>query len=107
MPKVIHLSKPLVTAAGDTRTLELRDPVAADFFELNKLPVTTVSTAEGEVRRPDFKAVAQWLSRLSGVDDILLGKMNVTDFTTCMGGLIEHLAGEVDTLGNSTLSSKT
>ena len=101
MPATIPLKKPLETHDGAKSSLVLRDPIGGDYVALGKLPFSVKT--EGEVREmvPDFKATMAWLSRLSGIDDIILGRLSRADFLSASGVLNGHLVLEGDEMGNS------
>lgn len=86
-PFVIKLSKPLTTHKGVQHELRMREPIAADFIDIGRIPFDV--RGEGEDRRAvvDFKLIAQWLSRLTDVDVILLGMLAHQDWLQATGKL--------------------
>lgn len=98
MPKTITLTKPLTTHDGERTTLVLRDPTAGDFAALNRLPFEIERKGEGDAATSkltlDFKFGLKWLAALTGVDEILLSKMNKSDFMTALGDLNAFLIEE-------------
>lgn len=99
-PFTIHLRKPLTTHEGQTRVLKLREPVAADFIAMGKLPFKTRGSGDAMEVDVFFDLAAKWLSRLSGVDEILIGQMGRMDWLTAVGRLNEILVTDGDDEGN-------
>lgn len=101
MPKIVPLKKPLTTHQGTVNQLEFRDPTGSDFVALNALPFGIQREGDKENARVDFKAAMAWMTRLSGHDDVILGKLDATDFMAAVAAVNQHLAGEAGDAGNS------
>lgn len=97
----IELQHEITTHAGPTKQLQLRDAVASDYTEINKLPFSLTQSDAGNKVDIDFKVALRWLARLSGVDEILLSKMHRRDFMGAVGQLNEYLMAEEAAPGNS------
>jgi len=79
-PYALRLSKPIQTHQGSTSTIKFRDPIGSDFVDVNKLPFEVVGVDGARTVKIDFALGAKWASRLSGIDEELLGQMNRADF---------------------------
>ena len=80
MPATVPLSKPLKTHDGETSTLTFRDVEAKDIVVIRTPPVRFVE-ANGESHTEfRYDAIMALASRLSGIDDLLLGKLGAKDF---------------------------
>lgn len=95
MPATVKLSKPLKTHKGDVMELELRDLTAADAVEMRVPPLNLISSRTGigaqstnesrfEVR---YDIAMGYVSRLSGIDTILLGTLPLKDFDACVAAV--------------------
>ncbi|MGE0699266.1 MAG: phage tail assembly protein [Hyphomicrobiaceae bacterium] len=95
------LSKPIRTHQGELRELTLRDPVAADYIEIGKVPFDVRGADEDRRATVDFKVAAQWAAALTGLDAILLGQLAAKDWLALVGRVNALLmqAG-VDDVGN-------
>lgn len=101
MPKTIKLKQPIVTHEGEKTEIVLRDPVGADFIAINKMPFSVMGTGDDRMIVPDYRIAVQWITRLSGVDEILLSKLNRDDFLAVINGVGDHMSKEGDDAGNS------
>lgn len=111
MPEVrVPLSRPLTTHDGVMREIILREPSARDYISLKRLPFSVVfhqtvrpgdmgqdpqSTTErqGELIT-DFDLAFQWVSRLSGIDTLILGTLNNRDTMRLINSLRE-IVGQI------------
>jgi hypothetical protein len=81
MSKTVSLSGPLKTHEGEVTSLTLRALTAADIVTMRKSPFEIVRKGDGEVEVTiKYDIMMAYMSRLSGVDDLLLSKMSGTDF---------------------------
>lgn len=81
MSKTVPLSKALKTHDGDVTKLELRDITASDIVEMKTSPYQVIRRDDGEVELVvKYDVMMKYLSRLSGVDDLLLGALKASDF---------------------------
>jgi hypothetical protein len=80
MSVLVPLSKPLKTHDGDVSVITLRDIEGKDIVAVRVPPVKFIE-ADGESHTEyRYDVVMQLAARLSGIDDILLGKLNGKDF---------------------------
>lgn len=100
------LREPIKTHKGMTYELVLRQPRAADYIEIGRLPFDV--RGENADRRAviDFKLLGQWASRLTGHDEIVLGTLAANDWLDLAGRINSMLmqAG-MDVLGGSVGNS--
>lgn len=101
MSKTIILKAPITTHDGETKQIVLRDPIGADYIAINKMPFSVIGTGDDRMIVPDYKVAVQWLTRLSGIDEILIGKLNRDDFLAAINGVADHMSREGDNPGNS------
>jgi hypothetical protein len=81
MAKTVPLSKPLKTHNGEVRELALRGLSASDIVEMKTSPFQVLRREGGDVELIiKYDVMMKYLSRLSGVDDLLLGAMDGNDF---------------------------
>jgi hypothetical protein len=81
MAKTVPLSKPLKTHDGEVRELKLRGLIASDIVAMKTSPFQVIRREAGDVELIiKYDIMMQYLSRLSGVDDLLLGAMEGNDF---------------------------
>lgn len=81
--ETITLSKPLKTHDGEVTTLKLKEPEAHSFFNHGEpFKVRVISDESGDRVDFDFNnaVVKKFLTDMTGVDDILLGKLRAADF---------------------------
>jgi hypothetical protein len=80
---VVTLSKPLKTHDGEVTSLKLKEPEAHSFFDHGEpFKVRVISDGTGD--RVDFEfynaVFKKFLTDMTGIDDILLGKLRAADF---------------------------
>lgn len=81
MAFTVPLSKPLKTHDGDVSELKLRDIDASDIVSMKTSPFQVIRQVSGDVELiVKYDVMMQYLSRLSAIDPILLGKLSGTDF---------------------------
>jgi hypothetical protein len=81
MAFTVPLSKPLKTHGDDISELSLRDIEAADIVSMKSSPFQVIRQQSGDVELiVKYDIMMQYLSRLSGIDPILLGKLGGVDF---------------------------
>jgi hypothetical protein len=81
MANTVLLSKPLKTHDGEVSLLTLRDLDAADIVAMKSSPFQVIRMQSGEVELiVKYDVMMQYLSRLSNLDPILLGKLGGVDF---------------------------
>jgi hypothetical protein len=84
MTETITLSKPLKTHDGEVTSLKLKEPEARSFFEHGEPFKVRVISDEVNGDRIDFDfnngVFKKFLTDMTGVDDILLGKLRASDF---------------------------
>lgn len=84
MAKTVPLSKPLKTHDGEVRELKLRSLNASDIVSMKTSPFQVIRREAGDVELiVKYDVMMQYLSRLSGIDDLLLGAMDGNDFQVC------------------------
>jgi hypothetical protein len=80
----IPLSKPLKTHDGEVTSLALKEPEARSFFEHGEPFKVRVISDELNGDRIDFEfynsVFKKFLTDMTGVDDILLGKLRAADY---------------------------
>lgn len=81
MAKTVPLSKPLETHDGEVSELTLRGLTAADIVRMKKSPFDVIRLDGGEVElRVKYDMMMSYLAELSGLDEIVLGRMSGPDF---------------------------
>jgi hypothetical protein len=75
-----RLIEPLQTHKGPVTELIYRKPRAVDFIEIGTLPFDVRGDADHRRAVVDFKLAAQWVSRLTGHDAIVIGLMSHADW---------------------------
>jgi hypothetical protein len=90
MAITIPLSKPLKTHDGEVTSLTLRDFSAIDIVNGRVSPVKIVVN-EDKTQTIDIRydVAMAYLSKLTGVDDILLGALSGADFQKAVNAVIE------------------
>jgi len=81
--ETITLSKPLKTHDGEVTSLKLKEPEAHSFFNHGEpFKVRVISDESGDRVDFDFNngVFKKFLTDMTGVDDILLGKLRAADF---------------------------
>ena len=100
MTKTIQLKTPIQTHEGPKNHHIIREPPAQDFIEMNVLPYETRGLGSDMSLKIDFRLAAGWASRLSGLDEILIGKMGRSDFLNLVAAVNDVLADDGDAVGN-------
>lgn len=83
--KTLRLSSAIKSHAGEIRELKLREPIAADYIEIGKLPFNVRGDAADRRVEMDFKLMAQWASRLSGHDELVISQLKAEDWLELVG----------------------
>ena len=84
MPVNVPLSKPIQSGSGEIKEITLRELTARDLVKMRKPFNKTTIGAGGEITiEADFETAMQYLSELSGHDDITLGLLCAADFIAC------------------------
>lgn len=78
MAEKFPLSKPLTTHDGEVSELSLRDLTAADIVRAKSPPVKLIAGDQSAEYRYDI--IMELASAMTGVDDIILGKLTPKDF---------------------------
>jgi hypothetical protein len=106
MPEVtVKLSRPLTTHDGVKNEIVLREPTARDYMSLKRVPFAivfhqtvkagevggntdpqAVTERQGELQT-DYDLAFQWISRLSGIDTLILGTLRGNDVNKLINGL--------------------
>lgn len=98
MPKTVPLSKALKTHDGDVMKLELRDINATDIVLARVAPYKLISNKTEDEQHAEYRydIVMELASRLSGIDDILLGALSAKDFHAVTLAVVQlwNAAGE-------------
>ena len=77
----LPLSKPLKTHDGEVKEIALRGLTAADIVEMKTSPFQVLRREGGDVELiVKYDVMMKYLSRLSGIDDLVLGAMDGQDF---------------------------
>jgi len=100
--KNFNLSRPVTTHDGQVTVLQIREPIAQDFIDLGRLPFKTSGFGQNMQIEIDFGHAALWASRLTGLDDILIGKLPRGDFLGLITAINEALVSDEEEVGNST-----
>lgn len=79
-PMVLKLTRPIKTHHGDQRELRLREPNAGDYIAIGRVPWEVRGDGEDRRAMVDFKIAGQWASRLTNLDDILIGQLSAPDW---------------------------
>lgn len=96
----LRLSRSMQTHQGPTSFLKFREPIAEDFIAINRLPFSVVGSAEARRVDVDFALGAKWLSRLTGIDEIIIGQMHRSDFFAAIARVNEILIQDGADPGN-------
>lgn len=81
MANTVPLSKPLTTHSGEVSELTLRNLNASDIVDMKQSPFQAIRREGGDVELlVKYDLMMKYLSRLTSVDEIVLGKMSGTDF---------------------------
>lgn len=99
----ISLTKPIQTHTGERRVLEFREPIGADYMELQRVPFSVVgATNQDRSIKIDFALAGKWIARLTDLDEIQVGLLSRNDFLAAvtMSNDILIEAGVTD-MGNS------
>lgn len=82
MTRSITLSKPLKTHDGEVTELKLRDLDARDIVRMREAPfkITQRKDDGGVELEVRYAVMMNYLSLLTGVDDLVLGTMSGQDF---------------------------
>jgi hypothetical protein len=77
----VPLSKALKTHDGEVKELKLRDIDAGDIVDMKQSPFQVIRREGGEVELlVKYDVSMKYLSRLSGVDDLILRGLSAPDF---------------------------
>jgi hypothetical protein len=79
-PYTLKLSVPLRTHQGMVHELKLREPIAADYFEVGRVPFDVRGDDDNRRITIDFKLMKEWAARLTGHDEIILGQLSAKDW---------------------------
>ncbi len=91
MASTVPLSKPLLTHSGEVSELILRELTAADIVAVKQSPFkVTVLPDKTTVVEQRYDVLMTLGSRLSGVDDLVLGKLSAPDFHKLTNAVIEE-----------------
>ncbi|MGY3618413.1 hypothetical protein [Bradyrhizobium sp. USDA 10063] len=90
MPETFKLSRPLKTHDGDVIELKLKEPRASALIKYNDpFTLKPIKDENGEPNGFEFifhnKSMMQFLSDMTGVDDLLLADMSASDFMRLRG----------------------
>jgi hypothetical protein len=80
MTNTVSLSTPIKTHDGETSLLTFRAIAARDIVAVRVPPVKFVEAGNESHTEYRYDVVMQLASRLTGVDDILLGSLSAKDF---------------------------
>jgi hypothetical protein len=98
MAKTIPLSSPLKSHDGEITKLELRDMTASDIVLARVAPYRIVESKNEDERHTEYRfdIVMQLASRLSGIDDLVLGGLKAKDFHAVTLAVVQlwNAAGE-------------
>ena len=105
--RTVTLSKPLTTHDGEVTTLKLKEPTARLFFQHGegfKMKVTRDEQTEAVSVDFDFNntVFAKYLSDMTGLDDIVLGKLRAADFMTLRSRAAQMIIGVAGTNPTAT-----
>ncbi len=83
MTKTVPLSTAIKTHDGETRELTLRALKASDIVAMREAPFKVLRLASGDVElEVRYDKMMEYLSRLCGIDDLILGDLSAADFQT-------------------------
>lgn len=99
----VTLSKPLETHSGLVKQLTFREPIAEDFIEIDDLPFDVLPGKDGEEPHVKirYKLAAQWIARLTGLDQGIVASMSKGDWMRCIMALNTTIASDAVSPGNS------
>ena len=104
--ETVTLSKPLKTHDGEVTSLKLKEPEARSFFIHGEpFKVRVISDAvNGDRIDFDFNNAVfkNFLTDMTGVDDILLGKLRASDFMTLRSRAAQMIIGVAGTNPTAT-----
>jgi hypothetical protein len=96
MAHTVPLSKPLKTHDGEVSELKLRDLTASDMVEARNSPIKMARVGDEVTHEYRYDVIMKLASRLSGVDDLILGSLNPRDFHELTAKVVDlwNAAGE-------------
>ena len=81
--QIVTLSEPLKTHDGDVTAITVNEPRAKSYFDHGE-PFKTRVVTDGETDRVEIDynnvVLKKFLSDMTGVDDLILGKLRARDF---------------------------
>lgn len=91
MPITVPLSKKINTHNGEVDKIELREMNATDIVSARYPPVRVIEKRGDDDMHMEFRydIIMQLASRLSGIDDILLGDLNAKDFHAVSNAVVK------------------
>jgi hypothetical protein len=100
-PMLIKLTQPIRSHQGTLYELRLREPRAADYIEVGKVPFDVRGDDDNRRATVDFKAASQWAARLTDLDEILVGQLSSRDWLTLVSRINTILLSNIgDDVGN-------
>jgi len=97
----LALSRPLRTHKGEVRTLVIREPTAADYIEIGRVPFDVRGENEDRRAQIDHKCAGEWVARLTDLDEIVIGGMASRDWLAMVGRINAILMNAgIDAMGN-------
>lgn len=76
----VPLTKPLLTHDGEVMELSFRDLTARDIVEARVPPIKLARVGDEVTQEYRYDVVMKLASALTGVDDLILGKLSAQDF---------------------------
>jgi hypothetical protein len=89
MPTTVPLSKALTTHKGDVNELVLRDLDARDMVEVRQPPIKLARVGDEVTQEYRYDVVMKLASLLTGIDDLVLGKLSAGDFHKLTGAVVD------------------
>jgi hypothetical protein len=91
MPFTVPLSKPLKTHDGEVTQLTLRDLTASDIVMARVPPVKLIANSKEDEEHAEFRydIIMQLASRLTGIDDLILGGLSARDFHAVANAVVK------------------
>ncbi len=92
----LQLNKAIRVRNRDVAELTLRDPVAADFFELG-LPMVIISLGDDTVRGLEFRmnVLAKFIGRLAGISSDTVKTMAMRDVGRCQAFIMSFIDSSI------------
>ena len=76
----LKLTTPIKSHQGMLYEINLREPTAADYIAIGRVPFDVRGIEDNRRAVVDFKLIGQWAACLTGHDEIIIGQMSSRDW---------------------------